>query len=615
MALVLVVVIGVVAVGFNTGFGGGSSAEGTVQAFLLDWQQGSYKQAAALTTGARDQVAAQLASAYTDLNASAMYLSLRPITQHGSTAVATFRATVDLAQGGHQWAYEGRFGLTQQKDGDWRVDWSPSVINPSLRAGDRLAVISSYAPRAQVEDASGKPLLTQSVDYHIGVIPGQLSHPAKTAAEFSAVTGLNEQQVLGQIRSAPPPSFLSLLTLDPASYASLWPRLDNIPGLAYQRKSERLFATDAAEVVGGVGTENSSALRDEGAAYEPGDTVGMSGLEQSYQTALVGLPATSVVVVDGAGHTIATLWTSPGHAGTPVRTTLNGEYQKAAARALDSQSHSGEIVAVNSANGDILALGAHQATGPGSVPLPAGGPLNSQISPGIAFSIVSAAALIGAGVQPDTPLPCYPSEAVGGQTFTYTGQPSSTTFASDFAHGCGTALASMSTRLTPAQLATAEKSFGIGSDWDMRLQSFSGAAQATTAGASLAKQAIGSSGVRMSPLGMALIAAEVDAGTGHAPVLIASDPAAAWQSPLSASQLSELRGLMRDAVRSGSASAANLSGQQVYGQAGVVRAGQHSWLSWFVGYRGGVAIAALETGRTQSQAAASLASAFLSSIG
>jgi cell division protein FtsI/penicillin-binding protein 2 len=611
---VLVVVIGVVAVGFTTGFGNGSSPEGTVQTFLLDWQQGNYKQAAALTTGAHNQVAAQLAAAYVDLDASAVYLSLQPITQHGNTAVATFTATVDLAEGEHQWTYPGRFGLTQQ-DGDWLVNWSPSVINPSLGSGDRLAVISSYAPRAQVEDASGKPLLMQSADYQIGVIPGQLTDAATTAAEFSTVTGLNEQQVLGQIRAAPPLAFLSLLTVDPASFGSLQPRLDKVPGLTFQRKSQRLFATDAAEVVGGVGTENSSALRDEGAAYEPGDTVGISGLEQAYQTALVGSPTSSVVVVDSAGHTVSTLWTSPGHAGTPVQTTINGQYQAAATQALANQSHSGEIVAVNSANGDILALAAHQATGSGSVPLPSGGPLNSQIAPGMAFSIVSAAALIGAGVQPDTPLPCYPSEAVGGQTFTYTGQQSSTTFSSDFANGCGTALASMSTRLTPKQLATAEKSFGIGSDWDLRLQSFSGTAQATSAGASLAAQAIGDSGVQVSPLSMALVAAEVDEGTGHAPVLIASDPAAASRSPLSTSQLSELRGLMADAVRSGSASAANLGGQQVYGQAGVVQAGQHSWLSWFVGYRGSVAVSVLETGTTQSQASAAVAAAFLSAIG
>jgi cell division protein FtsI/penicillin-binding protein 2 len=608
---VMVVMIGVLAIGFVTDFGAESSAESTVQAFLLDWQQGKYTQAAALTTGGTSQVAAQLSAAYHDLNATAAFISLGPIAQHGSTANAAFKATYDLAEGSDQWAYTGRFTLIA-RDGKWLVDWSQSVINPSLRPGDRLAVVTSYAPRAQIEDQSGHPLQYASTDYHIGVYPEQLANVARTADEFSEIAGLDEQQVLGQVRAAPPKSFLSLLTLDPASFWSLWPRLAKVPGLTFQQRSERLFATDAAEVVGDVGTENSRTLRDEGAAYEPGETVGVSGLEQAYQDTLVGTPTTSVVVIDAAGRETSTLWTSAGRPGTPVRTTLNGDYQAAAAQVLGSQSSSGEIVAVDSATGKILALAAHQA---GSVGLPAGGPLNARITPGMAFSIVSAAAMVADGVQPGTPLPCYSSEAVGGQTFTYTGQQSWATFASDFANGCGTAFASMSTRLTPAQLAAAEKSFGVGADWNLRLRAFSGTARAATPGASLAAQSIGTSGVQMSPLGMALVAAEVDAGVGHAPALISSDPPATWQAPLSDGQLGELRGLMRDAVRSGSARAANLSGQPVYGQAGVVQTGPHSWLSWFAGYRGGVAISALETGTTQSQAAASLAGAFLRAVG
>ena len=55
---------------------------------------------------------------------------------------------------------------------------------------------------------------------------------------------------------------------------------------------------------------------------------------------------------------------------------------------------------------------------------------------------------------------------------------------------------------------------------------------------------------------------------------------------------------MRQAVQSGSAHAANVPGEPVYGQAGVVQTGAHAYLSWFVGYRGSMAVAVLETGTT-----------------
>jgi hypothetical protein len=215
-----VVVVGVLAVGFTTGFGGPGSAESTVQAFLLNWQQGNYAEAATLTDGGTAPVKAQLAAAYTDLNATNAFFAMKSVTQHGDTAVATYKATVNLAQAGQQWTYTGQFGLTAE-NGQWVVNWAPSVINPRLGAGDRLAVVTTYAPRAGVVDMDGQSLLSKSVDYRIGVYPGKLKHPAATAAGFAVVTGLDQQQVLGQIKSAPPSDFLSLLTLEPAGYGSL----------------------------------------------------------------------------------------------------------------------------------------------------------------------------------------------------------------------------------------------------------------------------------------------------------------------------------------------------------------------------------------------------------
>jgi cell division protein FtsI/penicillin-binding protein 2 len=622
IAVVLVIVIGALAVGFADGFGGQGSAEPTAQAFLLDWQQGKYGAAAALTNGGAGQARAQLTAAYTDLDATNAFFSMKGVTQHGNTAVATYRATVDLAQAGQEWSYTGQFGLAV-KNGQWVIDWVPSVINPRLGAGDRLAVVTAYAPRAGVLDMDGQSLLAKSADYRVGVYPDKLKHPAATAARFAAATGLDPQQVLGQIQSAPPSDFLSLLTLDPASYRALGPRLAKVPGLSHQQQAERLFSSSAQEVVGQVGTENSNELREEGAAYQPGMTVGLTGFEQTYQNELIGTPTTSVVVVNAAGHSIATLWSSPGgHAGTPVQTTLSGQDQTAAAHVLAGQPNSAEIVALDWSSGQIRVLASHEAgttgtTGTASAArLPAGGALDAKVEPGMAFSIVSAAALLSTGVDASHPLPCEPVADVGGVTFTY--QPATTstaTLASDFADGCGTAFANMSRTLTPQQLTSAERAFGIGTPWQLRLPSFSGSAPTVSGEAAVAAQATGAGGVLMSPLGMATVAAEVAAGTGRSPVLLPTSTPATWQAPVSGTELQELRGLMRLAVKSGSASAADLPGTPVYGQAGVVQSGKHSFLSWFVGYRGSLAVAVLETGSSASQAAAALAGSFLKSVG
>jgi cell division protein FtsI/penicillin-binding protein 2 len=616
VAAVFILVVGALAVGFGTGFGSEASAEPTMQAFLLSWQEGHYAQAAGMTDGAAGEVTAALAAAYTDLDATDTFFAIKSVSQHGSTATATFTATVDLAQPGLQWNYTGRFTLTSN-GGRWLVHWAPSVINPGLAAGDRLAVVTSFPPRAQVEDMSGKPLIGQSADYQIGVYPVRLTNPVATVEKFSALARLNEQQVLGQIKASPPNQFLSLLTLEPRVFAAMWPKLRDVPGLSYQRHTDSLFDPEAAEAVGEVGTENADLLREEGAAYQPGMTVGLSGLEQAYQDDLTGTPTTSVVVVNPAGRDVATLWTSAGHPGTPVRTTLNSVDQAAASRALAarSRSTSGEIVAVDWRTGEIRALASRTASGSA---LPDGGALNGKVAPGMAFSIVSAAALLSSGVTVNQPLPCEQVAYVGGVPFTYQATKATTdTFASDFAAGCGTAFASMSRTLSPSLLTATERAFGIGEAWDLHLPAFSGSATAVSGAADVAAETIGQSGVLMSPLGMAMVAAEVASGVGRAPVLIADDPPATWAAPMSGGNLKDLRMLMRLAVASKSAPghAADVSGAPVYGQAGVVQTGPHAYLSWFVGYRGDLAVAVVETGTSASQAAASLAGTFFKSVG
>ncbi len=170
----------------------------------------------------------------------------------------------------------------------------------------------------------------------------------------------------------------------------------------------------------------------------------------------------------------------------------------------------------------------------------------------------------------------------------------------------------MSKTLSPSQLKAAERAFGVGGAWHLRVPAFSGAASVVSGPADLAAEATGQSGILMSPLSMAMVAAEVASGVGRSPFLVAADTPATWQAPLSPTGLSELRQLMRLAVAKGSAHAANLSGVPVYGQAGVVQTGKNAYLSWFVGYRGDLAVAAVETSATASQAAAAaLAGAFL----
>jgi cell division protein FtsI/penicillin-binding protein 2 len=610
MAGLLIVTVGVLVIGLATGFGSELSAEPAAQAFLLAWQQQHYAAAGALTSASPGTAAAGLRDAFAQLDATQLFLTMNSVTQHGDTAEASFTASVDLAQEGRVWIYHGRFGLSQV-GGSWKVHWAPSVVYPGLSQGDRLAVVTQFPDRASVLDAEGRPLQVPSLVYVVGVRPAALADPAATANYFAKVTGLDAVQVLGQITAAPPSQFLKLASLDPTTYSNLRRSgLGDVPGLLVQRQRARLFQAEAAGVVGAVGNEISSVLRDEGAYYLPGTTVGLTGLEQKYQRQLLGTPTTEVVAVTSAGTQIGVLAQWPGVPGTPVRTTINSNVQGAALGALAGASDSGAIVAVQASTGQVLAVAQHHVPGDQAV----ADALNARLMPGTAFTIVSAAALLGSGFTTASPLSCENSFTVGGQTFTSDGTGATKPFSDEFADACGTAFAGASERLSAGELEEVVKGFGIGADWSsLPVPAFSGSVPSAAGVADLAEETIGQGNVQMSPLAMAMVAAAVDSGSWHIPLFIEGSPDPSGIA-LNVSDVSELRGLMRAAVRSGAARAASVPGTPVYGQVGLVQTGS-TWTSWFVGFRGNIAFTVIESGKTSHLSAAVLAGAFLSALG
>ena len=612
LAALAILAVGVIVAGLATGFGSEPSAEPAAQAFLFDWQQAQYGAAGALTTVAPDTVAADLKGAFAQVDATQLFLSMNSVVQHGGTAQATFTASVSLAGEEHVWTYRGQFGL-RRIDGTWKVNWAPSVINPNLGQGARLAMVTEFPARAAVLDAEGDPLELITPAYEVGVWPARLASQAATARAFAARTGLAAGQVLGQIAAAPPDAFFRLATLDPTDYARTRAELGKVPGLVVRKVSERLFQAEATGLVGTVGSEVNPVLRADGAFYLPGTTVGLSGLEQAYQRQLLGTPTTEVVAVNSARTRTDVLARWAGVPGTSVRTTISSQVQNAALNALDSGSNSGEIVAVQASTGQVLAVAQRQASGA----LPAAGPLAAKLVPGTAFTIVSAAALLSDGLKASTEISCENSFTVGGQTFTSDGTGEETPFSADFADGCGTAFAGMSERLSPSQFDQVVAAFGIGANWSPSpVPLFSGSAPSAAGEAALAAETIGQGSVRVSPLSMAMVAAEVDSGSWHAPQILAgaTDTVSKPGAALDPRALSALRSLMRSAVSSGAAQAADTPGAPVYGQVGLVHSAS-GWMSWFVGYRGNVAFTVIESGRTAQLSAAALAGAFLKAFG
>ena len=613
-AIALLCAVGVVVVVAVTGIGpAGLSVTQTVSTFLLDWESGDYSAAAMLTTGNPADVTASLQNAYSELGAADLVLGIRQITVHSGLALASFNASVNLGRDGLPWQYQGHFMLHRGGSG-WRVVWSPAVIAPGLGRGDRLAVLTQVPGRASLEDSGGHPLLRRSPVFEVGVLPDDLKNPQLTAQRLATVIGLDTDadEMLGQIRAAPSESFLELVQLSPASYDHMRGKLGTVPGLIVRQDTTRLFDSTVPAITGMIGTETARVLVEDGEPYRPGTTVGLSGLEQAYQGKLAGTATTQVVVQDESGRRVKVLKNWPGHAGTAIRTTIDGSIQAAAAHALAGTGLSAAIVAIRAGGGQILAVADQQAPG-----MPAVGPLTGRYQPGQSFMIVSAAALLasGQGFSGNTPVQCYRTNQAGGQTFAntpvepYLGPVQ--TFTVDFAHACSTAFVGLSLRLAaPRQLIDAATAFGIGARWQLQVPAFAGSMHVPASSGQQAADVIGKGTVQVSPLDMALAAGLVDAGSWHAPSLLAgpANQPAAPKPPFGSGVISQLKHLMWLSVRSGAAHQANLPGGAVFGQVGTAPLAGHHGITaiWFVGFRGNVAFAVLVFSHSAAFAPAAL---------
>ena len=305
-----------------------------------------------------------------------------------------------------------------------------------------------------------------------------------------------------------------------------------------------------------------------------------------------------------------------------LHTTLSAHAQAAAERAVLQYAES-SVVAVKPSTGEVLAVANHRKDEFNAA-------FEGRLAPGSTMKIITAATLIDNGVATMNGLaPCEASVVWQSQTFRnlQNMQPNEhATLANSFMRSCNTAFIKLIAKdgLTDASLTTeAQERFGLGRDnWKTGIVSFDGSVPASL-GPDRAANAIGQGQVQMSPLNMASVTATAITGTFRQPYLV---------SPrLDGRQLATARGLAPSTVSQLKAmmhlTATQYPGTAVHAMAGLgpdIGAktgsaevdGQAKSNSWFTGYRGDMAAAAMtQEGGHGGDAAGPIVAAVLRSGG
>ncbi|MGW7252597.1 penicillin-binding transpeptidase domain-containing protein [Streptomyces sp. NPDC054834] len=280
-----------------------------------------------------------------------------------------------------------------------------------------------------------------------------------------------------------------------------------------------------------------------------------------------------------------------------LRTTLSAGVQAAAETAVQKYAES-SVVAVKPSTGEVLAVANHRNDGFNAAFL-------GELAPGSTMKIISAATLIDNGITKATgPAPCPPTATWQSQTFSNLkdlAPDEHATLSDSFARSCNTAFVKFADSVKVDSLTKeAQDRFGLGQDdWRVGIPSFDGRVPAS-GGPDTAANMIGQGQVQMSPLNMASVTATAMTGTFRQPVIVSpklDGRDIATARGLSPATVAQLRAMMNRTATSGTA-AGVMSGLGPSGSIGAKTGsaevdGQAKSNSWFTGYRGDIAAAAM----------------------
>ncbi|MDT5131777.1 MAG: hypothetical protein QOE41_1088, partial [Mycobacterium sp.] len=369
---------------------------------------------------------------------------------------------------------------------------------------------------------------------------------------------------------------LDLITLRSDDNDRVQPAIGQLPGVVVSPQADLLPTDDhfAPAIVGEV----KKAVIDEldGDAGWRVVSVNQNGVDVEILNEVQGAPAPSVSI------------------------SLDRAVQNAAQHAVDSVGRKAMMVTIKPSTGEILAVAQNAAAD-------ADGPVATTglYPPGSTFKIITAGAAIQRDLAtPNTLLGCPGHIDIGQRSIpNYGGFDLGTVpMSKAFANSCNTTFAELASRMPPTGLTVAAAQYGIGPDYEVAgIPTVSGSVPPTVNLAERTEDGFGQGKVLVSPFGMALAAATVAAGKTPVPQLIEGRPTGITgdRTPISPQMLDGLRPMMRLVVTNGTAKDIDGTGD-IHGKTGEAEfpGGSHSW---FAGYRGDMAFAALIIGGGSSE--------------
>jgi penicillin-binding protein 2 len=245
----------------------------------------------------------------------------------------------------------GRLFYIQVVDDRYALYASQNVVRKMIQ----------YPARGPILDRNGKIMVQNEPVYDIMVIPKQVT--AFDTVEFCKLLGIDKEgydkRMIKARKYSPYRASVFEKQLSAQLYASFQERLSEFPGFFPQQRPVRTYPDSAAaQFLGYIGEVTDPIIKRSGGYYSPGDYIGITGVERSYETVLRGQRGVQNWMVDSRNVRKGTYangaFDTSAVAGDRLVSSLDMNIQKLGEALMRNKV--GSIVAIEPSTGEILAF-------------------------------------------------------------------------------------------------------------------------------------------------------------------------------------------------------------------------------------------------------------------
>ena len=245
--------------------------------------------------------------------------------------------------------------------GLWRLQVMQADYYSLAAEKNRIRNVPVLAPRGKILDRYGRTIVDNYPSFSALLLRDSSRDLSADADSIAQGLHLDPNEVRARIkRFATMPQYQPIFLkedITPDELQFIEAHRNELPELDTIMAHRRLYPRNGfmAHLIGYVGEVSDDMLNLPAfELYNPGDVVGISGVERQYNDMLMGKNGSRQALVDSHGREVGRLGETDAIPGKPLKLTIDIDLQIAAEQALEGKN--GAIVAMDPHTGEILAM-------------------------------------------------------------------------------------------------------------------------------------------------------------------------------------------------------------------------------------------------------------------